>query len=184
MLSWIADIARLWQILSRPLNAPLSTGATSKCCSSLWRLKLAKVVVRGSEWHEWRQACISLAPSPEGSQQGHSQIGAPLSGSGKSETMMEYTGYIGKVQIDEAAGLLHGEVINIRDVVTFERRTVEELRQAFEASVEDFIWPSALNGVKSPTNHSPENLSSACLLSCIAKLPSKRNWPTRVSIAG
>jgi predicted HicB family RNase H-like nuclease len=53
--------------------------------------------------------------------------------------MMEYKGYIGKVEIDEDAGLLHGEVINIRDVVTFEGRTVEELRQAFEESVEDYL---------------------------------------------
>lgn len=53
--------------------------------------------------------------------------------------MMEYKGYIGKVELDEDAGLLHGEVINIRDVVTFEGRTVEELRQAFEESVEDYL---------------------------------------------
>lgn len=53
--------------------------------------------------------------------------------------MMEYKGYIGKVELDEDAGLFHGEVINIRDVVTFEGRTVEELRQAFEESVEDYL---------------------------------------------
>ena len=53
--------------------------------------------------------------------------------------MMEYKGYIGKVEIDEEAGLLHGEVINIRDVVTFAGRTVEELRQALRDSVEDYL---------------------------------------------
>ena len=53
--------------------------------------------------------------------------------------MMEYKGYIGKVEIDEDAGLLHGEVINIRDVVTFAGRTVEELRQALIDSVEDYL---------------------------------------------
>ena len=37
--------------------------------------------------------------------------------------MMEYKGYIGKVEVDDEAGILHGEVINIRDVVTFEGRT-------------------------------------------------------------
>ena len=45
---------------------------------------------------------------------------------------MEYKGYVGKVEIDEEAGILHGEVINIRDVVTFEGRTVEEMQKAFE----------------------------------------------------
>jgi predicted HicB family RNase H-like nuclease len=53
--------------------------------------------------------------------------------------MMEYKGYIGKVEIDEEAGILHGEVINIRDVVTFEGRTVEEMQQAFRDSIEDYL---------------------------------------------
>lgn len=29
--------------------------------------------------------------------------------------MMEYKGYIGKVELDEDAGIIHGEVINTRD---------------------------------------------------------------------
>lgn len=53
--------------------------------------------------------------------------------------MMEYKGYIGKVEIDEEAGILHGEVINIRDVITFEGKTVEEVQQAFRDSVEDYL---------------------------------------------
>ena len=53
--------------------------------------------------------------------------------------MMEYKGYIGKVEIDEEARLFHGEVINIRDVVTFEGKTVAELRRAFCGSVEDYL---------------------------------------------
>lgn len=53
--------------------------------------------------------------------------------------MMEYKGYIGKVEIDEAAGILHGEVINVRDVITFEGTTVEEVQQAFRESVDDYL---------------------------------------------
>ena len=53
--------------------------------------------------------------------------------------MMEYKGYIGKVEIDEEAGLLHGEIINIRDVVTFEGSTVEEVQQAMHDSIEDYL---------------------------------------------
>ena len=60
--------------------------------------------------------------------------------------MMEYNGYIGKVEIDEEAGILHGEVINIRDVVTFEGRTVEELQQAFRDSIEDYLEFCAQRG--------------------------------------
>jgi predicted HicB family RNase H-like nuclease len=53
--------------------------------------------------------------------------------------MMEYKGCLGRVEFDAAANLFHGEVINIRDVITFQGRSVEELRQAFEDSVEDYL---------------------------------------------
>ena len=53
--------------------------------------------------------------------------------------MMEYKGYIGKVEIDDEAGVLHGEVINIRDVITFEGTSVAEMHQAFRESVDDYL---------------------------------------------
>jgi predicted HicB family RNase H-like nuclease len=55
-------------------------------------------------------------------------------------------GYIGKVEIDEEAGVLHGEVINLRDVVTFEGETVEEVQLAFRESVEDYLEFCAQRG--------------------------------------
>ena len=53
--------------------------------------------------------------------------------------MMEYKGYIGKVEIDEEAGILYGEVLNVRDVITFEGASVEEVQQAFQESVDDYL---------------------------------------------
>lgn len=53
--------------------------------------------------------------------------------------MMEYKGYIGKAEIDEEAGILYGEVINVRDVITFEGTTVEEVQKAFRESVDDYL---------------------------------------------
>ena len=53
--------------------------------------------------------------------------------------MMEYKGYIGKVEIDEDAGVLYGEVINVRDVITFEGATVDEVQTAFRESVDDYL---------------------------------------------
>ena len=53
--------------------------------------------------------------------------------------MMEYKGYIGKVEIDEEVGILYGEVINVRDVITFEGTTVEQVQQAFRESVADYL---------------------------------------------
>ena len=53
--------------------------------------------------------------------------------------LMRYKGYSGRVELDEDAGAFHGEVINLRDVITFEGQSVEELQQAFEGSVEEYI---------------------------------------------
>jgi len=33
--------------------------------------------------------------------------------------MMEYKGYLAHLEFDNEANLLHGEVMNIRDVITF-----------------------------------------------------------------
>src|SRR3990172_366969 len=53
--------------------------------------------------------------------------------------MMEYQGYIAKVEFDEDGDVFHGEVINLRDVVTFEGKSVSELRKAMRESVEDYL---------------------------------------------
>lgn len=52
---------------------------------------------------------------------------------------MEYQGYLGKVEFDDEARLFHGEVINTRDVITFQGRSVDELETAFRESIEDYL---------------------------------------------
>ena len=59
---------------------------------------------------------------------------------------MEYKGYIGKVEIDEEAGILYGEVINVRDVITFEGTSVDEVHIAFQESVDDYLAFCAQRG--------------------------------------
>ena len=53
--------------------------------------------------------------------------------------MMEYKGYFGKVEFDDEANIFYGEVINLRDVVTFQGETVQDLRKAFRESVDDYL---------------------------------------------
>jgi predicted HicB family RNase H-like nuclease len=53
--------------------------------------------------------------------------------------MMEYKGYLARTEFDDEANIFHGEVINIRDVITFQGQSVDELRQAFADSVEDYL---------------------------------------------
>lgn len=52
---------------------------------------------------------------------------------------MEYKGYSAKVDFDEGENIFHGEVINLRDVVTFEGESVDQLRKAFQDSVDDYL---------------------------------------------
>ena len=52
---------------------------------------------------------------------------------------MEYKGYFTKVEFDDGADIFHGEVINLKDVITFEGTTVDELRKAFQDSVDDYL---------------------------------------------
>ena len=53
--------------------------------------------------------------------------------------MMEYKGYSAKVEFDSDANIFHGEVINLRDMITFEGETVKKLKQAFQDSVDDYL---------------------------------------------
>ena len=62
--------------------------------------------------------------------------------------MLEYKGYMGRVEFDDEAGIFSGEVINTRDVITFQGASVDELRQAFEDSVDDYLDFCAERGEK------------------------------------
>lgn len=60
--------------------------------------------------------------------------------------MMTYKGYGARVEFDEEAGVLHGEVLHLRDVITFQGTSVDELRAAFKDSVDDYLEFCALEG--------------------------------------
>lgn len=52
---------------------------------------------------------------------------------------MKYKDYEAAVKFDEEAEIFYGEIINTRDVITFQGSSVEELKKAFEDSVEDYL---------------------------------------------
>jgi len=52
---------------------------------------------------------------------------------------MKYKGYCGQVSYDEEAKLFHGEVVGLRDVITFQGTSVDELEQAFKDSVDEYL---------------------------------------------
>ena len=53
--------------------------------------------------------------------------------------MLKHKGYSGEVKYDDEARIFHGEVINLRAVLTFQGRTVDELETAFRETVEDYL---------------------------------------------
>jgi predicted HicB family RNase H-like nuclease len=62
--------------------------------------------------------------------------------------MMQYKGYTGKVDFDDEVNIFHGEVIGLRDVITFQGKTVEALQEAFRGSVDDYLEFCAKRGEK------------------------------------
>ena len=53
--------------------------------------------------------------------------------------MMEYKGYMGTVEYDSQAKIFHGDIINTRDVITFQGTTVNEIERSFRESINDYI---------------------------------------------
>ncbi len=53
--------------------------------------------------------------------------------------MMEYKGYLATVEYDDEAEIFHGEVVNTRAVITFQGRSVSELRRELEQSIADYL---------------------------------------------
>lgn len=53
--------------------------------------------------------------------------------------MMKYKGYIGQVTYDDEAHIFHGEVIGLKDIITFQGSTVKNLEKAFHDSIDDYL---------------------------------------------
>lgn len=49
--------------------------------------------------------------------------------------MLEYKGYLGDVTFDSDAHIFHGEVLNTKDIITFQGITVDELETSFQESI-------------------------------------------------
>ena len=53
--------------------------------------------------------------------------------------MMKFKGYIADVIYDDEAKLFHGEVLGLKDVITFQGTSVKDLEKAFHDSVDDYL---------------------------------------------
>jgi predicted HicB family RNase H-like nuclease len=59
---------------------------------------------------------------------------------------MKYEGYFGEVTYDDEAKIFHGEVIGLKDIITFQAKSVDELKKAFQDSINDYLaWRHECN---------------------------------------
>jgi predicted HicB family RNase H-like nuclease len=53
--------------------------------------------------------------------------------------MMQHKGYKGCFEFDEDSDIFHGQIIGIKDIVTFQGRSIDELKLALHDSVDDYL---------------------------------------------
>jgi predicted HicB family RNase H-like nuclease len=53
--------------------------------------------------------------------------------------MISYKGYKGHFNYDSEADIFHGKIIGLKDVVTFQGRSIDELKQSIKDSVDDYL---------------------------------------------
>ena len=53
--------------------------------------------------------------------------------------ILEYKGYVGRVEFSSEDMVFHGKVEYINDLVTFEATSVDELQKEFKAAVDDYL---------------------------------------------
>ncbi|MDR1298586.1 MAG: type II toxin-antitoxin system HicB family antitoxin [Deltaproteobacteria bacterium] len=61
-------------------------------------------------------------------------------------SVLTYKGYQGCFEYDPEADFFHGQVVNLADNVTFQGRSIDELKEALAESVEDYLEFCQLKG--------------------------------------
>lgn len=69
------------------------------------------------------------------------------------ESTMEYKGYFGTVEYSEADNILFGSVIGIDSLISYEGRSVDELKSDFEGAVDDYLELCAERGIEPEKNY-------------------------------
>lgn len=60
---------------------------------------------------------------------------------------LHYLGYSGTVELDDDDRTFYGHLINLRDVIAFEGKTVEALGSSFRTAVDAYLELCAQQGV-------------------------------------
>ena len=65
--------------------------------------------------------------------------------------MMEYKGYLGSVHYNDEDEVFYGKLAFIRDLVSYEGKSVTELKQSFQEAVDDYLETCEQTGKKPQT---------------------------------
>ena len=61
-------------------------------------------------------------------------------------SILTYKGYQGSFEYDAEADIFHGDVLHINDVITFQGRSIDELKAALAESIEVYLEYCARKG--------------------------------------
>lgn len=60
--------------------------------------------------------------------------------------IIEYKNYVGSIHLDTEEELFYGQVQFIRDLVSYEGKTAKEIKESFQASIDDYLTLCAQEG--------------------------------------
>jgi len=63
---------------------------------------------------------------------------------------LAYRGYMAIAEVDMAAGVIYGEVINATDTITFQSQSLRDLDGAFRQAVDDYLLFCKERGTSAP----------------------------------
>ena len=62
--------------------------------------------------------------------------------------VLKFRNYLGSIEYDEESETLHGKVLHVRDLITYEAETAKELKKAFQDSVNDYLDTCNAEGIE------------------------------------
>jgi len=66
----------------------------------------------------------------------------------KTQNCMHYKGYIGSVEFSEEDGVLHGKVIGIKSLLSYEGDSVEKITEDFHNAIDEYLEFCSTNKVE------------------------------------
>jgi len=62
--------------------------------------------------------------------------------------MLGYKGYCGTVEYSAADNILHGKVLGIKGLISYEGNSLQSLKEDFEGAIDDYLESCAVDGTE------------------------------------